>query len=166
MRLRQTTPRAGGLAFTLVEVLVSVAIIGIMFVSLYAGITSGFAVVQLARENLRATQIMLEKTETMRLYSWSQINSNGFIPSTFTAYFFPAVQSSSSLSSSDSVSSVAGSGTLYSGTVVITNAPVSSGYSDNMRLVIITVSWQSGEHTRTREMQTLVSQNGLQPYIY
>ena len=49
----------------MVEVLVAVSLVGIMFVSLYSGISSGFAVVQLARENLRATQILQEKMETI-----------------------------------------------------------------------------------------------------
>jgi hypothetical protein len=98
--------------------------------------------------------------EIMRLYSWSQINSNGFIPSTFTAYFYPEVSSESTNVSTS------GSGTLYTGLVTITNAPVPAGYSDSMKLVIVQVSWPSGNHTRTRELQTLVSQNGLQPYLY
>ena len=64
------------------EVLVAVAIIGTVFVSLYLGMTQGFAIVQVARENLRATQILQEKTEIIRLYTWDQINTAGFIPPT------------------------------------------------------------------------------------
>src|SRR5690349_17496125 len=44
-------------AFALAEVLVSVALMAIAFISLYAGISSSFAVTKLSRENLRATQI-------------------------------------------------------------------------------------------------------------
>src|SRR5207237_602455 len=78
-------------AFSLVEMIVCTAIMVILFVSLYGGISSGFAVVNLARENLRANQIIVEKMETVRLYNWDQINSNGFLPPTFTAPFFPGV---------------------------------------------------------------------------
>jgi prepilin-type N-terminal cleavage/methylation domain-containing protein len=138
-------------AFTLVEVMVSVVIISIMFVSLYAGISSGFGVLNAARENLRATQLMLEKMETIRLYSWDQINTPGFMPATFTTPFYPN-DTNSSLN--------------FYGRVVVTNAPVSTNYAAQMRLVIFNVKWTNGTVVREREMQTFVSQNGLQNYVY
>jgi len=42
------------------------AIAGIVVFSLYAGINFGMFNLQMSRENLRATQIMLEKVETLR----------------------------------------------------------------------------------------------------
>ena len=48
-------PRVRPLAYTLAEVIVCVALVAILFVSLYGGMTSGFAVTQSSRENLRAT---------------------------------------------------------------------------------------------------------------
>src|SRR6266508_4273052 len=65
------TPALGRLAFAIAEVLVSVALMAIVFVSLYLGMSSGFAVTKLSRENLRATQIMLERLEGIRLYNWN-----------------------------------------------------------------------------------------------
>src|SRR6266481_5029271 len=59
-------------AFTLTEVLVALLVVSIVVVSLYTGVSSGFALVKLAREDLRATQIMLQRVETLRLYTWSQ----------------------------------------------------------------------------------------------
>src|SRR5947207_10220837 len=100
-------------AFTLMEVLVVVAIIGFEFVTLYLGMTQGFGIIQVARENLRATQILQEKMETIRLYTWSQITSNGFIPSAFQATFYPAGTQTNQ-------------GVVYQGTVTITNAPINS----------------------------------------
>ncbi|MDX1952102.1 MAG: type II secretion system protein [Verrucomicrobiota bacterium] len=144
-------------AFTLMEMLVSVAIIGILFVSFYVGIASGFGVVNLARENLRANQIALEKMETIRLYTWEQINSNGFIPPTFTAPFHPPVAGETNNTNSSFV---------YYGNVTIENAPVASAYSNNMRLVTVTVLWTNSGTARTRSMQTLVSEHGMQNYIY
>ncbi len=158
-------------AFTLPEVLVSVAIIGVMFVSLYGGISSGFAVVSVSRENLRATQIMLEKMESMRLYSWSQINSNGFIPTTFSDQLFPATAASALATSTSSrtetsTTSSSGSGVTYYGTLTMSVPDIAASYSNNMRLVVLTVNWTNGNIARTREMQTYVSANGLQPYVY
>jgi prepilin-type N-terminal cleavage/methylation domain-containing protein len=150
--MNQTQRATRWSAFTLVEVLVAMALVGITFVSLYTAISSGFAVINVARENLRATQILLEKMETLRLYNWNQINSNGFIPPTFTA--------------PDSPLGNTNSGLMYQGTMTITNAPASETYSNDLRVVILQVSWTSGRVLRQREMQTLVSRYGLQNYIY
>src|SRR4051812_4497927 len=109
--------------FGIVEVVITFALIGILFVSLYAGLSSGFAVISLARENLRATQVALEKMETMRMYSWDQVNSNGFVPPTFTAPFYPAVGSTNA------------AGVTFYGTTLITNAVVDPAYSNSMREV-------------------------------
>lgn len=125
----------------------------VMFVTLYLGIAQGFSVIQLARENLRATQIMQEKTETIWLYTWDQINTPGFIPPTFTASFYPAGSQGSQ-------------GISYQGTVRITNAPVTESYADSLRMVTVALSWQSGTVTRQRQMNVLVSKYGLHNYIY
>ena len=66
-------------AYSLVEVIVAVLVLALMLISLYGGFSSGFAVVKLARENLRATQIMMQKMETIRLLKWSQfLDTNNF----------------------------------------------------------------------------------------
>src|SRR5437667_1245863 len=77
-------------AFALIEVLIGSGLLGVMSVSLYLGIAQGFAFVQIARENLRATQILQEKLETVRLYTWDQVIQPGFIPSAFTNYYYPS----------------------------------------------------------------------------
>jgi prepilin-type N-terminal cleavage/methylation domain-containing protein len=164
--------RASALAFTLVEVIVCTAIMAIVLVSLYGGIASGFAVVNLARENLRANQIIIEKMETIRLYNWDQVNSNGFIPATFTAPFFPTVITNMVVTNSDgtietSTATFDDSGGLtYYGAVAITNAPFSTLYSTNMRLVTVSLTWTNGSVPRVRSLQTLISQNGMQNYVY
>src|SRR5687767_14388252 len=76
MKIIQISPRNISIqhrAFSIIEVLVALAIAGVLFTSLYAGISAGFVVIETARENLRATQIMVEKLETIRLYTWEQI---------------------------------------------------------------------------------------------
>ena len=82
-------PRVRPLAYTLAEVIVCVALVAILFVSLYGGMTSGFAVTQSSRENLRATQIMLEYMEGIRLYNWDQLTASNWIPGNFTNYYYP-----------------------------------------------------------------------------
>lgn len=134
------------------EIMVAVAIAGIMFVSLYAGFSTGFAVVQLARENLRAVQILQEKMETIRLYTWEQINTAGFIPASFTDVFYASTQSASGL--------------VYTGTVSVASGPITETYSNDLKLITVEVNWASANVSRKREMSTLVSRYGLQNYIY
>ena len=159
-------------AFSLIEVLVCTALVSIAFVSLYTGIASSYGVVSISRENLRGNQILLEKMETIRLYSWDQINSNGFIPPTFTAEFFPRTITNLIGTNVDgspkysTFSDTGGGGVSYYGTVTVTNAEVSSQYATNMRLVIVTLTWTNKGIERVRELQTLISANGLQNYIF
>ena len=148
-------PRRTSAAFTLPEVLVAVTVAAILFLSLYAGLSSGFAVIRVARENLRATQILQEKMETIRLYTWDQLNASDFIPDTFVEPF----------------SDYAGEGAdpdgiNYYGTLTITNALLAESYAADILQVNATVMWTSGNIERTRDMSTLVSRYGLQHYIY
>ena len=113
-----------------------------------------FFTLRMARENQRATQIILEKVETIRLYTWDQVNSNGFVPRTFTDYYDPQALSGSR-------------GVLYSGTMAITNVPFSTSYSTNLRHLTVTLSWNTaGTMPRFRTLSTLVAKDGLQNYVY
>ncbi|MBI2947336.1 MAG: prepilin-type N-terminal cleavage/methylation domain-containing protein [Verrucomicrobia bacterium] len=139
-------------AFSLSEILVALAIGSVVFVSLYSGLSTGFAIVQLARENLRATQILQEKMETIRLYTWDQISTAGFIPTNFIDVFYSSTQYSGGLT--------------YTGSVTIVAAPISESYSSDLKMVTVQVTWESANVLRTREMKTFVSRYGLQNYIY
>src|SRR5688500_20096986 len=81
--------------FSIIEATIGMGIVGTTVAALFSGFTSGFFTMQMARENLRATQIMLEKMETIRLYSWDQVTSpnaiipTNFIPTSFTNYYDP-----------------------------------------------------------------------------
>ena len=137
----------------MIEVLVAVVVLAIMFVSLYSGFSAGFAVIQLARENLRATQILQEKMETVRLYTWEQINTPGFVPTNFVDTFYS--------SGTNMVGSMS-----YTGRVTIVQPVITEAYSNELRRVRIQLQWVSAGVLRNREMQTLVTRNGLQNYIY
>ena len=90
LRQREASPLSlDQSAFTLVEVIVGVGVMGIMMVSLYAGFAFGFNQIRLARENVRATQVLEERMEVIRLLNWDQvINLPGYIPTTFQAPFY------------------------------------------------------------------------------
>lgn len=129
-------------------------VVGIVFISLYTGITFGTDLISTGRENLRATQIMEQKLEEIRLFNWSQITSNGFVPATFTANFDPYNTNST--------------GTIvYNGSVTISNSPFATeGYKSNMVTVVVNIQWSAGKTSQKRTMSTLVSQYGIQNYIY
>jgi hypothetical protein len=140
-------------AFSTIEVLVAVLVCGVVFLGLYAGFTSGFGFIQLARENLRGTQIMEEKMETIRLYRWDQINQAGFIPTNFVDTFYP-------------VGTQGTAGLSYTGKVTISSPALTEYYTDDLKQVTIDLNWLSGRVQRKRQMTTLVSRYGLQPYVY
>jgi prepilin-type N-terminal cleavage/methylation domain-containing protein len=143
---------SGADGFTLVEVLVASAILGLVTISLLGGITRCFETVQLSRENVRATQILQDKMESIRFYNWDQINTAGFVPGQFIAPYYPNGDTNA--------------GVVYQGVLVITNAPITASYSNDLKLVKVTVSWESGGVQRDRDMQSYVSRHGLQHYIY
>src|SRR5262245_52626632 len=121
--------RAGG--YTLAEVIVGVFVLAIMVVSLYAGFSAGFAIVRLSRENLRATQILVKKMETIRLFNWSQVNNtNVYVQPGFVDWYDPAGTNTSS------------AGATYRG-FVSTNTPagVPDAYRNKMRSITVTVYW-------------------------
>ena len=137
-------------AFTILEVVVAMILILMLVIAIYGAISSGMTTIRMSRENLRATQILLEKTEALRLYNWDQLNS-AFIPPKFTANY-----------------NVSGTNTgiLYQGTVEIGPANTGTTYDNEMRSVTVRLNWVTGKIARSRELSTYVCQSGLQNYVY
>lgn len=159
-------------AFTIVEALVATALSGILFVALYTGIAHGFGILSNAREDLRANQILLDKMEEMRLYSWDQINSFGtadsFIPANFTEEFFPRGTNAaqSTFSSNPAAAGQSGNTFRYYGTILITNVGFTNSYSTNLRKVTVNLTWTNGAKIYDHKMSTFISEYGLQKHIY
>jgi hypothetical protein len=139
-------------AFTLPEVMMAVGTGAVMFVTIYLAIAQGVVVVKNCRENLRATQILEEKAETIRLISWDQVTNN-FVPQTFTNYYDPSASSGKQ-------------GVVYQGIMSMASAPISETYASTMRQFLITVKWSSAGIQHQKAFSTFVSQFGLQNYVY
>lgn len=148
-RLTRSQHQAGG--FTLASTLVAMALLGIMTIAALTTISHAVFNVRMAQENDRATQILIEKTESIRLYNWDQISSNGFIPTNFTIAYDPE---STNL------------GTLYNGTMAIDSASTGTSYSNDLKSITVRISWQTGALQRRRELTTYVSRYGLEDYVY
>lgn len=166
MRIQTTqTPTARGArqAFSLLEVVLSAAVLSFMLVALYGGIASSFAIIQTARENLRATQIMLERVEGIRLYNWNQLVYSNMIPTWFTNYYYPLAAPGES------------KGVVYVGRMQVETLSLDppATYSPNMRRINVTIYWTNyygrgltQKIVRTRSMVTYVARYGIQNYVY
>jgi hypothetical protein len=152
-QIKTRRTRASG--YSLVEVLIAFGIGGVVFITLYAGLARGFSSVQSTHYRLRATQILTEKLEVIRLYSWSQISTPGFIPATFKDYYQPVTNSVSK-----------NPGIAYNGTITLTSSGIPPSYADTMRRVVANVTWVSGGLTNQQRMETFISRYGVQNYIY
>ncbi len=137
--------------FSMIEATIGLGILGTVVGALLSGFTSGLFTMQMARENLRATQIMLERMETIRLYSWAQINETNFVAPTFYAKYDP---------------NSANAGVTYRGTVSISPSEMDATYKNNMRLVTVKLEWKTGNLSRAREFTSYVSRSGMQNYVY
>ena len=141
--------------FTLVESLISFVLFALAFVSIYGGITHGVTSMRMARENLRATQIMSEKLEVIRLYSWDRMNDPNFLPRTFALRYAPGGGGHNT-----------SEGAIYQGNITIADAPITANYRPSLKLVTVRLTWKTGSTPRTRSMSTLVAVDGLHSYVY
>jgi len=138
--------------------MVSVLLLALMMLSLYGSLNSGFGTISVTREELRATQIMTQKLEAIRLLTWTQLSN---CPATFQETFNPQ-------GATNGTAGITYYATL-STTGVGTNIP--SAYSGSIHMITVTVTWTNNFNGtapvgHTRQMQTLSAVDGLQTYIY
>ena len=150
------TSPARNRGFSLVEAVVGMALLGLVCMALFSGLCNSTFSVHMTRENLRATQVMAEKLDTIRLYSWKQLTNDTYIREGFTAPLQPP----------DPLSPPRTNSALYHGSIYIEPAPITEVYGKDMRLVTVELKWKTGHLERTRSMSTLVSRYGTYKYIY
>ena len=143
---------------SLVEVLIALVLISMMVIALYGAFASGFATIQSSREELRATQILQQQLEAIRLCNWSQLSN---CPIQFVDYYNPYA------------TNLSDKGLAYGGVISVgpaTNLPASALYASNMVLINVSVSWTNFNGVRaipqSRSMQTQAALYGLQNYIW
>lgn len=161
MKIERNNPkrRRADSAFSMAETVVAVAVFAIMFASFFGGLSLSISMVQSARETVRATQIMSEQMDTLRLKRWDQIDQlNG-------TKYYPSFNPISS-----NVPFSGGAGLTYTAKVSVINGSSfitnSESYKDNIKMVSIELTWKSRKLLHKTEMTTFVSQYGLQTYIY
>jgi prepilin-type N-terminal cleavage/methylation domain-containing protein len=152
INLSQRRASPGARAFTLVEVVFAMAIVGFLIIALYGTITSSVTIIRSCQENEQVTQILSDKLDTIRIYNWDQITAPGtFIPTNFVLGVDPLDATSRP---------------YYTGTISFVRAPVSEMYRSNLMQVTVTVNWLTGgTRPQSRSMTTYVTKYGLQSYI-
>jgi hypothetical protein len=146
----------GASAYTLVEVIVAVLVLTTIAVAYYSGLSWGFAITQSSREELRATQILVQKVEGLRLCNWRQLSEYSF-----REHYDPLGTTNQT------------GGAVYLGTVKVTasdHIPSGSSYRPNMVKVTVALYWTNYNRGRplvhTRQTQTQVARYGIQDYIW
>jgi Tfp pilus assembly protein PilV len=138
-------PARGQQGQTLVEVLVSMLVLMMVVVGLFGAFSFGFSTIKISQEDVRASQILLQKLETLRIYDWSKI-TNAYFPTNFIVNYST------------------NGGVVYDGVIAINPVPAAESYSNSLRQVTVSLSWVSTGVPRHRVVTTLVSENGIQTY--
>ncbi len=148
--------RASSAGFTLVETVIAVALGAFMISALYACFASGWSMQRMTSEELRATQILLQRLERVRLCSFAQVTDPKYNPRTSSESYNPAGDASGK------------GGVVYSITFdasVPAAGTLPESYRTNMLLVKVGVTWTSGGVQRARSMQTWVAKSGIGSYV-
>lgn len=147
-------PRTSQKGSTLVEVVLATVILSIMGAAIIGSINYGMFMMGMARENARATQVMVEMLESIRLYNWDEVTLNGFVPNQFTNSYDPQALSGHA-------------GTIYYGNLTVSNVTFPASYATNMKQFTVSLSWtNAGRIPHYRELSTLVAQHGMQLYVF
>jgi hypothetical protein len=141
-------------AFTLAEVVVAAMLFAIVVLAAYWGIIQGCNLIETTRENERATQILLDKAEILRLYTWDELTNMTFTPLSFTDSYDP----SGATNGNEALT--------YYGSVSIASAPMTESYATDMRLLTFQLNWTNNDLDHQRQFTTLVSRYGEHNYIY
>lgn len=145
-------------AFTLTETLFAILMVGMIAVALISGMNLVVRTVQLSREELQATQVMVERLDTLRLYSWEKLTTADYIPATFQMAIYPDSSGSTAVGTNRSPT--------FNGTVSIASSGLSESYAGDVRLVTVSLNWTNSGLSRTRSMFTYVARYGLQNFVY
>jgi type II secretory pathway pseudopilin PulG len=149
--------RNTGAAFSLIEAMVGMAVMGVMVAALFGGMSWGTTSVRISREDLRAGQILLEKMEVIRLLTWDQITASNVLPANFTAPYYTT-----------GTTNTVAIGPTYSGTIRMASpkgSTLNADYTNDMLVVAVKVAWTNMGMVHARSLNTYVSRYGIQNYL-
>jgi prepilin-type N-terminal cleavage/methylation domain-containing protein len=152
------TRGASASGFTLIETIVATLIAAIMLPASYACFGAGFSMMQGTRENLRATQVIVQRMEAIRLASYSNVQNPAAFPTNVTEYYNPSGQATGS-------GGIAYTVTYDCAPVPNVNGGVPINYRTNMVMITVTAAWNSGKVQHSTSMQSYVAKYGVQRYV-
>jgi prepilin-type N-terminal cleavage/methylation domain-containing protein len=151
----QSKTRARRSGFTLVETMIAMMVAAIWLSAHFLAFASGYALMSVTREDLRASQIMLQRMESVRLAGYTQLSDTNKYPTSVTQYY------------DESAGTNGNRGVAYTVTHEIATGlgSLPPTYRSNVTEVTVGVSWQSGAKLRSRSMKTYVARYGIQSYV-
>lgn len=139
--------------FTLVEVLVGMFLMAIVFTSAFGSYFLGMRLVDDAREELRASQIIQSELERMRTMNWATLDDPTKTPT--LAEITPQ---------GDFVKIFASD---YEGFREITSLDLDGDTVEDAKLVRVWVRWRNSRNRYTYELfNTIIVREGLNDYYY
>ncbi len=153
--LGATSTRALASGFTLVETVVATFVAAIVLVTFYGSLATGFALIRVTQENLRATQIIAQRMETIRLSAYKTLQDPTKYPATATEYYSESGKTNGSPGAAYTVTSTCAPGP----------ASLPPSYRTNVLQITVGATWKSGNVQRSRSMQTSVTKYGIQRYV-
>jgi Tfp pilus assembly protein PilV len=140
-------------AFTLAEAMVAIAAGAVLLTALYGAITYSYGAIKLAREDLRATQVLVEQMEKVRLTPYANLGN-----------FTTNVPMANGGSGTYTISLTTGTPTMAQLTPPGLSNP-NVLYASSMLRITATATWTNNNIPRVRTMQTYAARNGAQGYI-
>ena len=143
----------GMAAFTLAEAMVAIAAGAVLLTALYGAITYSYGAVRLAREDLRATQVLVEQMEKVRLTPYANLGN-----------YTTNVPMANGGSGTYTISLTTNVPTMAQ----LTPPGVSNPnvlYTNSLLMITATATWTNNNIPRVRTMQTYAARNGTQSYI-
>jgi prepilin-type N-terminal cleavage/methylation domain-containing protein len=126
-------------AFTLVEVIVALALVSLLAASLVGMMIFSGKLTRAAREQLTAGEILEAKVDALRSCSWNQLRQTNFIQPTFRIT----------------------NGIPYWGTIGTTTLTGPETYISNVLQISISVNWNTDGRPRNLATTTFISRDGL-----
>ena len=145
-------------AFSLVELAIGVAILGLVIGGVYSGMVAQYALVRTNTDKLQAEQILVGKLDLIRLYSWNQI-TNSLLQVTNVDVLSNSIASTFVSTGND------GSSNVFSGQVTVSPPDMTETYTSSVVMVTVQVTWTNSSGVFSNSASTLVSQYGLHNYI-
>lgn len=133
-------------AFSLVEVMVAMTLLGIVFAGAFAALQMGYSMTGEARDRTRASQILQTELEAMRTMNWSDLSEmvgqqdeffepRGEFVAAFKDRFF-------------------------------CKRTVTMRTNNNQMEVTLTITWGAYPHLKEETFTTIFTRNGINDYYY